>query len=230
MGLDLLDPLGDQLGLDRLAVDVLHLPRGDVPGEGGDPLELRVGVLVAAVDALEVEHGEAAELADHPGRLGRDDAVEGGRQQRQLEAVGPERPGDVDVVGIARAPRGDDRDVVEAVGPAGLLAASDLYFHSGILGRGRVSGGAEAMTAATIGRSMLAAARRRLPDGPRAYARNCEDQRISAGSSQPLGLHLAEQPLDAAPGSIDAGAEMLRRLGAAGHPEAQAVDGRLRPM
>ena len=32
--LDLLDPLGDQLGLDRLAVDVLHLARRDVLREG----------------------------------------------------------------------------------------------------------------------------------------------------------------------------------------------------
>ena len=46
---------------------------------------------------------------------------------------GPELPGDVDVVGIARAPRRHDRDVVEAVCPTGLLAASDLYFHRGIL-------------------------------------------------------------------------------------------------
>ena len=53
----------------------------------------------------------------------------------RLEPVGTERPGDVDVVGVARAAGGDDRDVVEAVGPAGLLAASDLYFHCGIVER-----------------------------------------------------------------------------------------------
>src|SRR2546421_9560246 len=32
----------------------------------------------------------------------------------QLEAIGPERPGDVDVVRVARAPRGHDCDVIEA--------------------------------------------------------------------------------------------------------------------
>ena len=68
-----------------------------------------------------------------PGRLGRDDAVQRGRQQRQLEPVRAERPRDVDVVGIARAPRRNDRDVVEPVRPPGLLAASDLYFHFGIV-------------------------------------------------------------------------------------------------
>ena len=67
VGLDLLDPARDQLGLDRLAVDVLHLAGRDVAREGGDPLELLVGVLVAAEDALEVEDGEAAELADDAG-------------------------------------------------------------------------------------------------------------------------------------------------------------------
>ena len=62
--LDLLDPLGDQLGLDRLAVDLLHLARGELLRQRGDPLELLVGVLVAGEDALEVQHGEPAELAD----------------------------------------------------------------------------------------------------------------------------------------------------------------------
>ena len=62
--LDLADPLGDQLRLDRLAVDLLHLARGDLLGQRGDPLELLLGVLVAREDALEVEHREAAEAAD----------------------------------------------------------------------------------------------------------------------------------------------------------------------
>ncbi len=61
--LDLANPLGDQLGLDRLGVDLLHLARGDVLGQPRDPLELLVGVLVAREDALEVEHRQAAEAA-----------------------------------------------------------------------------------------------------------------------------------------------------------------------
>ena len=47
---------------------------------------------------------------------------------------GPERPGDVDVVRVARAPGRDDRDVVEAVAPATLLALADLDLHRAILG------------------------------------------------------------------------------------------------
>ncbi len=131
--LDLLDPLGDQLGLDRLRVDLLHDPRGDLLGGRRDLVELLVGVLIPGPDALEVEDAEPAEVADQAGGRRADDAVHRGRHQRQLEAIWTQGPGDVDVVGIARPPRGDDRDVIEAVCPAALLAAADLYFHSPIL-------------------------------------------------------------------------------------------------
>src|SRR6185437_16803277 len=102
-------------------------------GQLGDPLQLLVGVLVASEDALEVEHRQAAELADDSRRLRGDDAVHRGGQNRQLELVRTELPGDVDVVGVARAPGGHDRDVVEAVCTAALLAAANLYFHLRIL-------------------------------------------------------------------------------------------------
>ena len=85
--LDLLDPPPDQLLLDGLLVDLLHLPRGLVAVERGDALELGLRVLVAGPDALEVQDREAAELADDAGRLRRDDAVHRRREQRELEAV-----------------------------------------------------------------------------------------------------------------------------------------------
>ncbi len=132
--LDLGDPLGDQLLLDGLAVDLLHLARRVFAVERRDPLQLRVGVLVAGPDPLEVQDREAAQLADGARRLGRDDAVHRRRQQRQLEPVRPERPRHVDVVGVARAPRRHDRDVVESIGASRLLASADLNFHDGILG------------------------------------------------------------------------------------------------
>jgi len=127
--LDLADALGDQLGLDRLAVDVLHLARRLVLRERGDPFELLVGVLVAGEDPLEVEDGEPAESADDAGGPRRDDAVHRGGHHRQLELVRAELPRDVDVVWVARAPGGHDRDVVEAVCPTCLLAASYLNLH-----------------------------------------------------------------------------------------------------
>ncbi len=131
--LDLADALRDQLRLDRLPVDLLHLARGELLRQRRDPLQLLVGVLVAGEDALEVQHRQAAQLADDASALGRDDAVHRRGEHRQLELVGPELPRDVDVVGVARAPRGHDRDVVEAICAAALLAASDLYLHRSIL-------------------------------------------------------------------------------------------------
>ena len=134
LGLDLADPLGDQLLLDGLAVDLLHLARSELLGQRGDPLELLLGVLVAGEDPFEVEDPEAAEVPDDARRRRRDHPVHRAAEHRQLEAVVTELPGDVDVVGVAGAPRGHDRDVVEAVSAPCLLAAADLYFHFAILG------------------------------------------------------------------------------------------------
>jgi hypothetical protein len=122
--------------LDRLLVDLLHLPGGLLAVQRGDPLQHGVGVLVPRPQALEVQDREPAQLAQDAGGVRRHDAVHRRGQQRQLEPVGPERPRDVDIVGIARPPRGHDRDVVESVGAARLLASADLYFHDGILGLG----------------------------------------------------------------------------------------------
>ena len=132
--LDLADPLGDQLLLDRLAVDLLHLAGRLFLAERGDPLELLLSVLITREDALEVEHGEPPEAADRAGGGGRDDPVHRAGQQRQLEAVVAELPADVDVVRIARAAGGHDCDVVKPVCAPRLLATADLYFHCTILG------------------------------------------------------------------------------------------------
>ena len=135
-GLDLGDALADQLGLEGLPVDLLHLARGRILRQLGDSGELVVGVGVAGEDALEVEHGQAAEPPDLDRRGRRDDSVHGGGQERQLEAVRAELPGDVDVVGVAGPPRGHDGDVVEAVSAPGLLAPANLNFHKRTLGSG----------------------------------------------------------------------------------------------
>src|SRR4029079_5360771 len=79
VGLDLLDALDDQLFLDRLLVDVLHLTRGLLLGQGRDAGQDVFGVLVAGPDALEVQDRETAELADDARAVGRYDAVHRGR-------------------------------------------------------------------------------------------------------------------------------------------------------
>ena len=132
--LDLGDPLADQLRLDRLGVDLLQQPGGEMGGRRGDPLQLLVGVLVARPDALQVEHAEAAELVGQRRGLGTDDAVHRRSDQRQLEAIRAERPGDVYVIGIAGPARRDDRDVVESVGAPALLPSTDIDLHQGLQG------------------------------------------------------------------------------------------------
>ena len=143
-----------------------------------------------------------------PARLGRDDAVHRGGEQRQLEAVRAERPGDVDVIGIARPPRRDDRDVVESVGAARLLASADLYFHDGILG-----------VVADGKRSSEARARTRRYES--ALTARVRPRR----KLQAFDLDVAQQPVDAL--RIDQpGAEVLGRLRAAGDAVGEALLGR----
>ena len=60
----------------------------------------------------------AVARADHP--------VHGRAPERQVEAVGVDLPGDVDVLGVPGPPAGDDGDVVEPVGLAPRLEDADL--------------------------------------------------------------------------------------------------------
>jgi len=132
--LDLAHALHHQVAVERRLVDALHLGRRDLLGKLRDPLELLLRVLVAGEDALEVQDAEAAELAEDRRGRRRDDAVHRGAEERKLEPVRAERPADVDVVRVPGATGRNDRDVIEAVGAAALLASTDLYFHGGILG------------------------------------------------------------------------------------------------
>ena len=73
--LELTDPLLDEVGLHRLAVELLHPAGGLLGREPGDLLEdgLRVGV--AGPEPLEVQHAEAAEPTELGGGGRRHDAV-----------------------------------------------------------------------------------------------------------------------------------------------------------
>ena len=60
------------------------------------------------------------------GRVRRDDAVHGRAHEGDLEAVGIDLPGDVDVLGVPGAPARDDGDVVEPVGLSPRFEDADL--------------------------------------------------------------------------------------------------------
>ena len=63
--LDLLDSPADELGLDRLGVDLLHHPRRLLDGSLGDLLKPFVRVFVPAPDSLEVEDCQPTQVPDH---------------------------------------------------------------------------------------------------------------------------------------------------------------------
>ena len=127
-GAHLLDPRGDQVGLDRLGVDLLqHRDRRGAAGGGlADAGVGRRRVVVPGPQALGVEHAQPAGLADRD-RGGRaDDGVRRAGDQRDLEPEGVDLPGGGDVVGVPGAPGRDDRDLVEVVSPAGEAVEADL--------------------------------------------------------------------------------------------------------
>ena len=143
-GAHLLEPLGDQLGLDRLGVDLLHPAGGLGAREPGDLLQQAGRVVVPRPEALEVEHAEAAHLAERDRGRRRHHRVHRRGQHRDVEAVGVDLPGGADLLGVARAPRGHDRDVVEGVRAATALGTADLdlgharaAYRRGLRSRGR---------------------------------------------------------------------------------------------
>ena len=113
---------------------MLHLVRGLILRQTRDSLELLLGVLVASEDPLKVENCKPAEATDLNRRPRRYNAVHRRGHKRQLETVRTELPGDVYVVGITRASRWHDRNVIEPIGAARLLSSTDLNFHRLILG------------------------------------------------------------------------------------------------
>ncbi len=122
----LLEAPADQVRLDRRGVDLLETAGGGLLVQLRDLVEQRLRVLVPGPQAFEVQHAEAAELADADRGLRGDDRVHGGGQEGELEAVRVDLPGDRDLLRVPGTPARDDGDVVERVRPAAALAAPDL--------------------------------------------------------------------------------------------------------
>ena len=175
---DLAQPLGDQLGLDLLAVDLLHPGRRQRRVEGGDLGEQRGRVLVAGPQPLEVEHRQPAEPAERDRGLRRHHRVHRRRDHREVEVVGVDLPADRDLLGVARAARRHDGDVVEGIGPAAALAASDLD-----LGHRVTLPTAGARSSARVGRGAAGEAIRRRRYSPSASVSAPSRKRFRSGGS-----------------------------------------------
>ena len=122
----LADALRHELRLDRLAVHLLHARRRLLVVKFADLVEEVAGVLVAGPQPLEIQDAQTTELAQFDRRGRADHAIHGRAEERQVEAVRIDLPGDVDVLGIAGAPARHDGDVVEPVGLPSRLVDADL--------------------------------------------------------------------------------------------------------
>ena len=116
--MDLVDPAGDQLLADRrrvgLGEEVLDL----AVGRGRDPAEDLVRVVVAGLDALEVEDREPAEAASAPANRGSTTASIAEARIGMPSVDAAERLAELDVGRLDRGGPGRERDVLEAVGRA----------------------------------------------------------------------------------------------------------------
>ena len=84
--MDGLEPGCDQVLADRLQVDLGEELLDVAVGRGGDPLQDGVGVVVAGLDAFEVEDRETAETGELAGHPDIDDGVHRGGQDRDRRA------------------------------------------------------------------------------------------------------------------------------------------------
>jgi hypothetical protein len=112
--MDLLDAPCDELFPDGSGVHLGQEVLDRIVGRGRDPFEDRVGIVVAGLDALEVQHREATQ----PGQLAReariDHRVHRRGDDRDRERDPGQRTGDVDVGRLDRLGAGSQRDVLEA--------------------------------------------------------------------------------------------------------------------
>ena len=127
---DLFEASGDEFGLDGCGVELLHPGSRHLSRQLSDFGQLRGGILVPGPQSFEVEDAESAELAERNDGLRRHGRVHGGADERQLELVGVDLPGQGHVFGIAGAPSGDAGDVVERIGATAALASADFDFRT----------------------------------------------------------------------------------------------------
>src|SRR6185312_9953304 len=92
--------LADQLFFNRFAVKLLDRFGRGFGRHGGDLLVNLVDILIARVDPVEVEDGEAAQFPHGDGELRIDDSVHGARHQRNLELTVADLRGDFHFFGI----------------------------------------------------------------------------------------------------------------------------------
>ena len=125
---DLMQPAGDELGLHRLTVDLLDPLGRDVIGQLGNLVEQRLRIVIPCPQTLQIQHAKSAQPAHRYRRGGAGDRIHRGSDDRYVELIGIHLPRRRHVLRIAGATRGNDGDIIQRVGHAGLLAQTDFNF------------------------------------------------------------------------------------------------------
>ena len=115
--------------LNRLAVDLLHQRDEFVLADGGDAIQHLVGVFVAGLNTLKVQHAEGAQLGQANGHAHVHHAVHGAGDDRDLALDAPQGPTGIGDLGVHRATPRHQSDFIDSVGPANGLGASELNVH-----------------------------------------------------------------------------------------------------
>ena len=124
----LLEPLRDQRGLDRLRIDALEGRDRLLLAQVSDLIKNRGGILVAGPQSVQIQDADATEATKSDRGFRAHHRVHGGGHQGNVDVVGVDLPADVNVLGVARAPGGHERYIVQCVGAPTALAASDFDF------------------------------------------------------------------------------------------------------
>ena len=118
---DLLNPLPDQVVLDRFGVNLLKVLSHFRLGHGRYFFQDRIRVFIAGVQSLSVEHPQAAQLVHQGGEPGRDGAVHCGSHHGSFKAAFPDGHCGRCHLRIYRYVAGNNSYFVEAVRPFQFL-------------------------------------------------------------------------------------------------------------
>ena len=127
--LDLANSARDQVGADgRVGVETLDESDHALGRRIGDGSQDSLGVVVARLNAVEVENRQTARLAHLERERGVDRAIERGGQNRNLKTMPAQLPGDIDIAGVDDERSRHQRDLIEPIGATRPLVSPDNDF------------------------------------------------------------------------------------------------------
>ena len=127
--LDFSDPQADQVFAHRLAVELLHQRHELLFADRGDAVEHRVGVVVAALHPLKVEHPEGAQLGELTAHPHIHHAIHGAGNDRDLPGDSAQGPAAVRDRRVHGATPWHQGNLIDAIGTTHRAGATELNVH-----------------------------------------------------------------------------------------------------